>query len=663
MDIRQSLIRGVGWGSRVANMAEKKIKPVSNAWAKESLRRKDARTPEALKALAGARAAYAEKKHAADTAKKARMVARKGGGFPMGASRRAAAIGDRMARHNAAKARSDMLTAMAACPETLERRALQAHLVHSVPTMALAWGWPGLWWPAAASMALVAANVAVARLAGRVRASERFSLPEGLNREEAALCARLDPSWWVVNAEGRGLGETVPGRLVVTPGGIECAIRLDGKWTAAKLAAAEDSVRNLLGMRTSLRMRIVPGKTGQWANLQFATRSAATGSSAWSQGCMPDDAGLVSLGTDTETGDEVFLQFDERLLISGASGTGKSWSSRPLMAHAHLRGDLVFIDAKGEEANVWGSVCRCATEPDEIREAIREIHAEMHRRRKIMKDRSLSVWPGRQLTVVVDEGQVALAVLKLKKKGGKKRDEDDEPEYEEDLIQMLVELSSLGRSRGIVLWWATQKPIMSGAAPGVHNLIAPNLLQRFSLRVADQKEAQTALDDCAHYLPHKIPSERSYRGHGYLKDYGPRLIRTWTMDDESVKRLPRRVWQPGVAGVADPVAASAAPAVPVDLTKEDVAVAAMVSAQVVEPVAASAAPSVAAVAPTATPRPQTQREKVLTAVRDGARYAKDVALCTGCNKGNVSRELGRLIADGLVHRDSEGRLTAISSPA
>jgi hypothetical protein len=52
------------------------------------------------------------------------------------------------------------------------------------------------------------------------------------------------------------------------------------------------------------------------------------------------------------------------LLGAGASGTGKSWSFRPLMATAHLRGDLLLIDGKGEEATLWESACRVAVERD-----------------------------------------------------------------------------------------------------------------------------------------------------------------------------------------------------------------------------------------------------------------------------------------------------------
>lgn len=262
----------------------------------------------------------------------------------------------------------------------------------------------------------------------------------------------------------------------------------------------------------------------------------------WSMGRLSKDTRRVSLGIDTETGEEVFIRFDERTLVCGASGTGKSWSTRSMMAHAHIHGDLVLIDGKGEEGNIWELVARVANEAEDILDLIDEMHAEMNHRKVIMKQNRESVWSGTQLTAMVDEGQVVLSAIATDKKNAAER------------LQKLRELSSLGRSRGIVLWWATQKPVMSGSAPGVDNLIAPNLLQRFSLRVADSQEARTALDDCAYYAPHAIPDNPAWRGHGYLKGYGPSLIRTWTMDDEAVMSLPEKKWGTSVlaaSGISD----------------------------------------------------------------------------------------------------------------
>ncbi|MFD3868707.1 MarR family transcriptional regulator, partial [Streptomyces cyaneofuscatus] len=275
----------------------------------------------------------------------------------------------------------------------------------------------------------------------------------------------------------------------------------------------------------------------------------------------------------------------------------------------------VLIDGKGEEGTIWESVCRVAVEADEIENVIDEIHAEMNRRKRDMKSRGISVWDGPQLTVLVDEGQVVLAMVK----------------GDADRLQRLIELSSLGRSRGIVLWWATQKPVMSGGAPGVHNLIAPNLLTRFSLRVADAQEAQTALDDCADYQPQKIERGKEWRGHGYLKDFGPRIIRTWTLDDAGVKALPVKVWSGSLASTAGvPAAQPKAERPALRLVKE-------------------AAATKSAPAPAA--EPVTNRTRVLDAVRNGARTGRDITDRTGLNKGTVSKVVKALTESGELVKD------------
>ncbi|MFD5784079.1 helix-turn-helix domain-containing protein [Streptomyces sp. NPDC126933] len=500
--------------------------PFARRWDAEADRRHALRTPANLKALIAAQRANTAARSTAATAKVQRQAARKATGNPLSAERRAARTADKGARRHKREARGDLTTARANYPATLRARALQAHAVHLLPASAatLAMSSP---WPASVSASLAALNAGALWLGRRAVV---LQVDDELSSEERLLVGRLDPSWWVGHAPERGLEGTVTTPPEITPGGIRCSVRLDGTWTVKGLADKTDNIRNLLGARTSLRIRITSGTRGGWAVISLATRKATDGtSSLWTPDLMPVDPSLMSLGVDTETGEHVLVPFDERLLVSGASGTGKSWSTRPLMATAHLRGDLVLIDGKGEEANIWEKVCRVAIESGEIDGVIDETHAEMTRRKREMKSRGISVWDGRQITVVIDEGQVVLSQVARDK----------------DRLQRLVELSSLGRSRGVVMWWATQYPVTDGRAPGVHNLIAPNLLTRFSLRVAGTTQAQVALDDCANYAPHQIPQGKEWRGHGYLKGYGPRMIRTWTLDDAGIKALPSNVWNPG----------------------------------------------------------------------------------------------------------------------
>ncbi|WP_405635891.1 FtsK/SpoIIIE domain-containing protein [Streptomyces sp. NBC_00056] len=580
--------------------------PFAARWDLEADRRNKLRTPEHLKALMATQKEHNAARSTLSTAKSQRLTARAATNNPFAASRRAARVAAKAATRHERDTRAKLKEARVNYPSTLKARAIQAHSVHAVPgavASALMSTSHLTLWPAATSAVLIGANVTALALGRR---KLRVLVDESLSLEERQLMERLDPSYWVEHAPDRGLSGTVTTPPAMEPGGIRCEVRLDGTWTVKTLADKADSVRALLGARTALRIRITSASRGGWAVLSLATRSAAAGvSSLWIPDRIPADPLMMSLGLDTETGDEVLIPFDERLLVSGASGTGKSWSFRPLMATAHLRGDLLLIDGKGEEANVWESVCRVAVEADEIATAIDDAHAEMTRRKHDMKKRGISVWDGRQLTVPIDEGQVVLAAIARDK----------------DRLQRLIELSSLGRSRGVVLWWATQYPLTDGSAPGVHKLIAPNLLTRFSLRVAGTTQAQVALDDCAHYAPHQIPDGREYRGHGYLKGYGPRMLRTWTLDDAGVRTLPKSIWAPdkSTGGQTAPT--------PLRLVKS----------------ATSSAAS-------------SNRDKVLVAVTVGARTAKEVADATGLNKGTVSREIKALVASGALLRTADGRL-------
>ncbi|MFD6415848.1 ATP-binding protein [Streptomyces sp. NPDC060194] len=581
--------------------------PFAARWDMEADRRNKLRTPEHLKTLMAAQKEHNAARATLSTAKSQKLTARAANSNPFAAGRRAARVAAKAATRHERDTRSKLREARVNYPTTLKTRAVQTHTAHAVPgavASALMSAQELTLWPATTSALLIGANVVGLALGRRTL---RVPVDESLSLEERQLMERLDPSYWVQHAPDRGLTGTVTTPPAIEPGGIRCEIRLDGTWTVKSLADKADSIRALLGARTALRIRITSASRGGWAMLTLATRSAAAHvSSLWTPDRIPADPSVMSLGLDTETGDEVLVPFDERLLVSGASGTGKSWSFRPLMATAHLRGDVLLIDGKGEEANIWEAVCRVAVERDEIATAIDDAHAEMTRRKHDMKRRGISVWDGPQLTVPVDEGQVVLAVIARDK----------------DRLQRLIELSSLGRSRGVVLWWATQYPLTDGSAPGVHKLIAPNLLTRFSLRVAGTTQAQVALDDCAHYAPHQIPDGREYRGHGYLKGYGPRMLRTWTLDDAGVRSLPKSIWTPAPATGSGPSPA------PLHLVKPD-------------PVASGAV---------------SNRDKVLHAVDNGARTAKDVADATGLNKGTVSREIKALTASGALHRTPDGRI-------
>lgn len=470
------------------------------------------------------------------------------------------------------------------------------------------------WWTAAVVAAVATGTVAVvaARMARR---------PAGLQptAEEAALLARLQPEHWTGHCEGRGLAGTLTGRPQLTPSGIVVDVRLDGTWTVKKLRDASESVRALLGCRTDLAVSIGKGSRGGWATMTLRTRMASDGINM--TGWKPGDAWAVS----TEDGTAIPVPLGKRTLVAGTSGSGKSWSARPLLAEASERPDhrLVIFDRKYIEAHNWQHRARTASELDELREVVAELVAEGEERLRSLPrgEDVISISSERpRITVFVDEGAELLA--------------DCKGAYD-DVVEGLRTIARKYRAAEIILVWATQKPALSGASPGLDSQIAGQLTVRLSLAVATQTEATVV------FGPDAI--EKGWKGHelpmpGYAllrdQDKGPKqstaVMRMRAMSPKDVIALPARpIWQ-----------RAAAPALSgprLVLVKND-----QESVYLPE---------------------QTNRDRVLAAVVAGARTAKAVTEATGINKGTVSRELRALVKDGAVRKDQDGTLTAMATEA
>lgn len=243
----------------------------------------------------------------------------------------------------------------------------------------------------------------------------------------------------------------------------------------------------------------------------------------WSPDRIPDDPSLMSFGVNTVTGKEVLLPLHSRILMSGLSKSGKSWAMRPLAAAAHKRGELVILDPKGHEGQLWSSSCRVAISPDEVSQAIDYVYDDMIQRRKDMRYRCLNVWDGQQITLLVEEGRSLVSYL------------DNHPERSR-LLNRLLSLTHLGRSSGVALWWITSNPLTGGEHPGAFREIVYGTDICFAFRCANPIQSRTILGAESQCAPHKIPSDISWAGHGYLSDYGTDLVRAWFMDDAAVRK-------------------------------------------------------------------------------------------------------------------------------
>lgn len=436
--------------------------------------------------------------------------------------------------------------------------------------------------------------------------------PRGLvpTKEERKLLDRLQPEHWREHAEQRGLAGTLTGKPTLTESGIVCAVRLDGQWTATKLRGAEDHVRALLGARTDLRIQTKAGKRGGWAELTIRTRSAADGIdlTGWQPG--------APWGINTVTGDPVMVPLGRRMLVAGASGSGKSWSTRALLGEASEYADhrLVLIDMKRVEGLNWQHRARTAVTADEILAVTDELGAEMDERLQLVprgRDTIAISTDRPRITVFVDEGGELIAAAKA-------------AAYAR-IMENLRSLARMGRAAEIIIIWATQKPTMSGEGHGIDSQIAAQITVRASLYLSTAGESMNVFGSDAiekGWLAHELPE----MGHALLR-VGAKgkmhPIRTRAFSPADVIALPDRpIWSRAGVDRSDQ-------APPVDMVK------------VPAPV-------------------QDSEERILAALADGAGQVPALVEVTGLSRATVNRLLATLVAAGRIERVDRGRYATAS---
>ncbi|MFJ9415112.1 FtsK/SpoIIIE domain-containing protein [Streptomyces sp. NPDC101227] len=601
--------------------------PFTAWWDREAERRAQLRTPENLKALMAAQREHNSARSIAVMARNQCSAARKASSNPLSGPRRAARTANKAARQHHSQARAGLKAARKDYPATLAARAVQTHVAHTVPGGLASWLMSEAThaltlWPASLSAGLIGLNLAALWL-GRRQPSVR--LDDGMSAEEQRLASRLDPSFWVPNADARGLSGTVPTPAKLTPAGLVSHVRLDGRWTPKTFRAKADEIRALLGARTDLRMEITSGSHGDRATITLRTRSAADGIDL--SGWKPGDP----WGVDTVTGESVMVPLGRRMLIAGTSGSGKSWSTRALLAEASEAPDhrLVVIDPKRVEAINWEHRARTAITIDEVLEVTDELVVEMHERLALVprgRD-TIEISDERpRITVFVDEGAEVITMARKKRAKGSDGEPGD-PDWSQ-IMENLGTLARMARAAEIILIWATQKPTMD-AKGGIDPQISAQITYRAALALSTSGESRVVFGEDAtekgwhaHELP--MPGVAMLRSGPKAK---PHPIHTRAFSPTDVIALPERpIWQ----------RASSRPA-------------ASTLRLVKEPAAATAS------APASTGA-QTNRDRVLRAVHDGARTLRDITDRTGINKGTVSREIKTLTTTGALRKSDDGML-------
>lgn len=362
-------------------------------------------------------------------------------------------------------------------------------------------------------------------------------------QEEQRLLDLLTPEWWNTHATKRAIQGTSIGKASLTASGIVCGLSLVGSVTRKEIMSERgvDRFRLLLDVEDGHFLSVLSAGRETALELVIRTRSVTdTIDMHW-------HPGITSIGIDTVTGEEIHVPDETHILVSGMTGSGKSWAARPVIAAKALdpNWDILFVDPKGDEANIIRHVAETATTPYEIADMFDEADGIFQRNTAIMKRAGVNSWNdslGKRTLLVVDEGREALNHLtsmdELRKAAAKEADEYNP--LDANLRRMAVNLSAMARTKGIILLWETQYPIVSenkAGSGGLDRGINPNLDFRFSLRVAKRDHAQTAMGDADMYPAHKIPA--SLRGHGYWMDptRQPNLIRTWTVPNEMIENF------------------------------------------------------------------------------------------------------------------------------
>lgn len=368
--------------------------------------------------------------------------------------------------------------------------------------------------PAPSSVEARAHQLAEAAVAEATVGAAVAATVVGATDAENQILARL--TQWAELAKGRGLEGTAPGDPTLAETGLSVVVTCDGRITPGGLMKKTGAVRSLLGVPTGTALDIVQGERGDQALVRIRTRTP--------QRDMDWQPGKEGVGVDLTTGEVVDLEVYHRMLIAGASRSGKTVMMRVLMTKvvADPNAKLILIDAKRVEAARWKHVARTACTPDEIANLAAELKKEMTRRYEEISSTGRAWVPSPKsprMVIVVDEG-AELITLDHKDLG---------------IMENLRSMAMMGGEAEMHLWWCTQKPTKTGDGRGIDTAIAGQMTGAMvCLRTTTPAEARTVLGEDANaagWNPHQL--ERA--GLALIRDgeRGPDPVAVWNLSDES----------------------------------------------------------------------------------------------------------------------------------
>lgn len=341
--------------------------------------------------------------------------------------------------------------------------------------------------------------------------------------EESAIIGRIHN--WEANAAERKLHEVVPGPPVIDESGLILPMEFTGRWTKAQLDTQIDQVRALLAIPDALRTQVKLGGTADRALIRVRTRVREL-DLAWS-------AERKGLGLDADTAETILVDITDRILVAGMSGAGKSVVLRVLMAWAlsleHTA--IAIIDVKTEGA-LWSHTARVEYSAPDIESLVIELVEEMKEREDIMRASGQDKWQPTEerprIIVVIDEGAEFMG-------------------WVPDAVDGIRTIAVRGRASEIVLWWATQKPTITGPGKGLDSMISGQFMYQICLAVNGPAEARNVLGENATgdgWHPEHLPKGGWALIHTQGEDTEPNPMRVWFMTKEDVKAIPaRKAWR------------------------------------------------------------------------------------------------------------------------
>jgi energy-coupling factor transporter ATP-binding protein EcfA2 len=465
---------------------------------------------------------------------------------------------------------------------------------------------------------------------------------------DARIMARLQADRWRQWTEARELKGLKRGRITRTPMGIDVVVSLGGKLTVEALNARIRHIEAGLGARRG-SVRIEAHEMAHKCTVRIQTKNPLKKLVPWTQPTGPVSITEPARVSMNAFGEWTEIDLQQRILIVGASGSGKSSVQRVLSAPVILAedADLEVWDLKEglESQHYEGKAIVRITNAQQARDRIDWYRSvEFPRRAAIMKKLNTNTWPtsfeNRDRIVQVDEGAALVRAL------------DDE-----ELADFFTFLEQ-ARAFGIYLWWATQFPKSTNLPTELRSQMSAIV----ALKMRRGSESRVVFEDLTKegWTPHRLA------GKGWLmlmddEHAEPTETRAAFIDEKQFRKIE------AVHGVAP--AAPAAPVVP-PLPSYAPFVPAQHDYDAEMDEAISLAKTGPSERPAAVAEPELEElavtDAILTALADApaaGESAGGLQLSTGRGKSQVYAALQELQDDGLVVKLGRGKYALSSADA